>query len=134
MADETTLRERLLKLLASPKYQPLDKSELAWELQVPSDARSELRRLLKDLEDEGTITRIRKNRFVLPKQADLVVGVIQMNPRGFGFVTSEQEGTPDLYISAENTGTAMHGDQVVVRLERDRRPGAERRAPEGAEG
>lgn len=120
MADEPSLRNRLLKLLASPKYQALDKTDLAHALDLPHDQRSALRNLLRDLEAEGTITRLRKNRFVLPKQADLVTGTIQINPRGFGFIVdAENPSGPSLFVAADNTSTAMHGDTVVARLERD---------------
>src|SRR6185503_12164725 len=42
-------------------------------------------------------------------------------------------GEPDLYISAENTGTAMHGDKVVARITRDER-GARAKGRDRAEG
>ncbi|MBM3887928.1 MAG: ribonuclease R, partial [Verrucomicrobia bacterium] len=57
-------------------------------------------------------------------EADLVVGRLQMNERGFGFVIPEadEEGKPtapaDIYIGADDVSVAMHGDRVVVRLKR----------------
>jgi ribonuclease R len=113
--------QRLLELLGSPRYQPLNKSELAKRLQIPLNERSRFRRLLNDLETRGKITRIRKDRYVLPKEADLMVGVLQVNPDGFGYLLNESgDGLGDLYISAENQGTAMHKDRVVARIIRDR--------------
>src|SRR5947208_10363799 len=32
---------------------------------------------------------------------------------------SEKSGEPDIFIAAENTGTAMHGDRVFARISRD---------------
>jgi hypothetical protein len=46
------LRQRLLKLLAKPKYQPLNKTDLAKRLGVPVEGRAAFRRLLRDLERE----------------------------------------------------------------------------------
>src|SRR5580704_1309497 len=113
--------QRLLELLRSPRYQPLNKTELAKELQIPLNERSRFRRLLNDLETAGKITRIRKDRYVLPKEADLMVGVLQVNPDGFGYLLNESgDGLGDLYISAENQSTAMHKDRVVARIIRDR--------------
>jgi ribonuclease R len=115
--------ERLLELLGSPRYQPLNKTELANRLQITLDERSRFRRLLNDLETLGKITRIRKDRYVLPKEADLMVGVLQVNSDGFGYLLNESgDGLGDLYISAENQGTAMHRDRVVARIIRDRVP------------
>ena len=113
--------QRLLELLGSPRYQPLNKSELAKDLQIPLNERSRFRRLLNDLETAGKITRIRKDRYVVPQEADLMVGVLQVNPDGFGYLLNESgDGLGDLYISAENQGTAMHKDRVVARIIRDR--------------
>jgi len=113
--------QRLLELLASPRYQPLNKTELANNLHVPVNERSRFRRVLNDLETAGKITKIRKERYVLPQEADLMVGVLQVNPDGFGYLLNEAgDGLGDLYISAENQGTAMHKDRVVARIIRDR--------------
>ncbi len=113
--------QRLLEFLGSPRYQPLNKTDLAKRLQIPVNERSRFRRLLSDLETRGKITRIRKDRYVLPKEADLMVGVLQVNPRGFGYLLNESgDGLGDLYVSAENQSTAMHRDRVVARIIRDR--------------
>src|SRR5437879_94531 len=74
--------QRLFELLGSPRYQPLNKTELSKRLQIPLDERSSFRRLLNHLETLGKITRIRKDRYVLPQEADLMVGVLQVNPDG----------------------------------------------------
>jgi ribonuclease R len=115
--------QRLFELFGSPRYQPLNKTDLAKRLQIPVNERSRFRRLLSDLEIRGKITRIRKDRYVLPKEADLMVGVLQVNPRGFGYLLNESgDGLGDLYIAAENQSTAMHRDRVVARIIRDRMP------------
>jgi ribonuclease R len=113
--------QRLLELLGSPQYQPLNKAELGKRLQITISERAKFARSLADLETVGKITRIRKDRYVLPREADLMVGVIQVNPDGFGYLLNESgDGLGDLYISTENQGTAMHKDRVVVRIIRDR--------------
>ena len=117
------LRRRLLNLLAHPKYQPLNKTDLAKRLGVPVDERAVFRRLLADLETQGKIARIRKERYVLPQEADLIVGVLQMNPQGFGYVLNTTgDGLGDVFVSAENTSTAMHRDKVVARIIREEVP------------
>src|SRR5258708_35587555 len=117
------LRQRLLNLLAQPKYQPLNKTDLAKRLGLKVDERSSFRRLLIDLEKQGKIARIRKERYVLPQEADLIVGTLQMNPQGFGYVLNATgDGLGDVYISAENNSTAMHRDKVVARIIREEVP------------
>src|SRR6202011_836774 len=67
----------------------------------------------------GEIVRIRKNRYVLPSEADLVTGKLSIHQAGFGFLIPERSGEADIFVAAENTGTAMNGDRVVVRISRD---------------
>ncbi len=113
------IREQILALLGSPDYRPLDKSELAKALGRKSGVRMGLNQALRDLEHAGEIARIRKNRYVLPPAADLVTGKLHIHQAGYGFLISEKTGEPDIFIAAENTGTAMHGDRVVARISRE---------------
>src|SRR5438874_6857404 len=113
------IRKQILALLASPYYRPLDKSELAKALGRKSGVRMGLNQALSDLERAGEIARIRKDRYVLPPAADLVTGKLHIHQAGYGFLISEKSGEPDIFIAAENTGTAMHGDRVVARISPD---------------
>ncbi|MGI8436026.1 MAG: ribonuclease R [Chthoniobacterales bacterium] len=119
-SPEDPLKQRILRLLAAPKYRPLDKTELAKQLDRKSGVRMNLNETLRELERDGEIARIRKNRYVLPSEADLVTGLLHVHQAGYAFLTRENKpGEQDLFISAENTGTAMHGDRVVARITRD---------------
>ena len=126
------IRQNILNLLAASDYRPLRRHELAKALHLNENERSAYHRALAEMLRKGEVVRVRKERFVLPAEADLVVGKLDMNERGFGFVIPEadKEGKPtapaDIYIAADQTGVGMHGDRVVVRLHkgsvrRDRR-------------
>ena len=119
MDTNQELKQRILSVLRAPKYQPLAKADLAKVLGRKSGVRMGLNQALRELERDGDIARIRKNRYVLPEAADLVTGKLQVHQAGFGFLVSDKEGEPDIYIAAENTGTAMNGDRVVARITRD---------------
>jgi ribonuclease R len=56
---------------------------------------------------------------VLPAEADLVAGKLSIHQAGYGFLIPEAAGGPDIFIAAENIGTAMHGDRVVARISPD---------------
>src|SRR5579863_8604620 len=100
------LDQRVLSFLGSNKYQPLNKTDLAKKLGVSVDERARFRKLLAELESAGKITRIRKDRYVLPRAADLIVGTILINPQGFGYVLNETgDGQGDVYIPASQTST-----------------------------
>ncbi len=113
------IREQILRLLAEPKYRPLDHVELGKALGRKSGVRMNLNEILRALERDGEIARIRKNRYVLPSEADLVTGTLSVHQSGFAFLPREKPGEQDLFIAAQNTGTAMHGDRVVARITRD---------------
>ena len=114
--NETKIREQILALLSRKDYRPLNKIEIANKLGVSGRARVALRGMLRDLERAGEIARIRKDRYVLPAEADLVTGKLSVHPAGYGFLISEKPGEPDVFIAAENVGTAMHRDRVVARI------------------
>src|SRR6266403_1063657 len=118
-ANETKIREQILALLSRKDYRPLNKIEIASKLGVSGRARVALRGTLRDLERAGEIARIRKNRYVLPAEADLVAGKLSIHPAGYGFLSPEKSGEPDVFIAAENIGTAMHGGRGVARISRD---------------
>jgi ribonuclease R len=117
--NDQPLRESILRLLAAPDYRPLDKVEISRELRLKPNQRVELRRVLREMEHAGDIARIRKDRYVLPDEADLVTGTLSIHQSGFAFLATGKPGEKDIFVAAENTGTAMHGDRVVVRITRD---------------
>jgi ribonuclease R len=117
--QEQQLREQILRLLRSPKYRPLDNVELGKAFGRKSGVKMGLNALLRKMEQAGEIARIRKNRYVIPSEADLVTGTLHVHQAGYAFLPREKPGEQDLFIAAENTGTAMHGDKVVARITRD---------------
>ena len=68
----------------------------------------------------GEIVRIKQDRLCRPRDADLVTGRIQFRQGGSAYVIRDRaSGAPEqdaVQISAEDTGVAIHGDRVVVRL------------------
>ena len=116
IVNEPKIREQLIALLSRKDYRPLNKIEIARKFGVTGRARVALRKTLRDLERAGEIARIRKDRYVLPAEADLVTGRLSVHPAGYAFLASEKPGESDVFIAAENVGTAMHGDRVVARI------------------
>ena len=113
------LAERILALMGSVKYQPLDKVDLSHALDLPPDERNQLRALLRELSEDGRVILLKKNRYALPKKDEVLIGRFDMNARGFGFVICDDPDQGDLFIAGEHTGVAMHGDRVEARLRRN---------------
>src|SRR5215472_10495486 len=125
------IREQIFALLSRKDYRPLNKIEIARNIGVSGSARVALRRTLRELERSGEIARIRKDRYVLPAEADLVTGKLSVHPAGFGFLTPEKAGGSDVFIAAEDIGVAMHRDRVVARISLEPPSGRIKRLREG---
>ena len=88
-------------------------------LTIPREDRHRFRRRIAQLVESGALIRIRGNRYGLADRMHLVVGRLQVNPRGFGFVTPEHAAQgEDIFVAGVNLHQAMHGDRVAIRLER----------------
>ena len=133
-----TSRADILGLIRNNVHHPATARELSQLLRVPREERAAFKRHLKGLVSDGELLQIRGNRFGLPDKMDLIVGRLQTNPGGFGFVVPEhpkpadthdvpRREKQDIYIAASNLTEAMHGDRVVARIERRTERGLEGR-------
>src|SRR5262245_46163959 len=122
--------EQMLTFFKERIAHPTTARELARLLRVPRDERVAFKRDLKRLVMSGQLVQVRGNRFALPDTENLVAGRLHTNPGGFGFVTpddAEPAEKRDIYIAAANLSEAMHGDRVLVRVERQTPRGLEGR-------
>src|SRR5437667_9844784 len=113
-------RDQVLALMRERVHYPAAMRELLQLLKVPRDDRTSFKRHVKSLVSSGELIQIRGHRFGLPEKMDLYVGRLQAHPAGYGFVTPERplDAGGDIYIAGPNLNEAMHGDRVVVRIER----------------
>ena len=121
--------DEILRTIRDNVHHPATARELAQILKIPRDERRSFTRQLEAFVTGGVLLKIRGNRYGLAERMDLVVGRLQSNPRGFGFVVPEQAATDrkDVYVAAGNLMEAMHGDRVVARIERQSDRGPEGR-------
>ncbi|PYR14703.1 MAG: ribonuclease R [Acidobacteria bacterium] len=113
-------RDHLLALMRERVHHPAAIRELLQVLKIPREERATFRRHIKSLVGSGDLIQIRDHRFGLPEKMDLYVGRLQTHSAGYGFVAPERplESGGDIYISGPLMNEAMHGDRVVVRVER----------------
>src|ERR1051326_6701706 len=113
-------RDQVLALMRERVHHPAAMRELLQVLKVPRDDRTAFKRHVKSLVASGDLIQIRGHRYGLPEKMDLFVGRLQTHPAGYGFGAPERplDGGGDIYISAPHLNEAMHGDRVVVRIER----------------
>jgi ribonuclease R len=116
------LEQKILALLKHPNYAPLDPGEMRSALRLPRSKQGQLEHVLRQMERTGLIATIKQgSRYALPLEADLVPGRIRMNRQGVGFLQADDPKNPPLRIPQDATGTAMHGDHVLVRRDVVRR-------------
>ncbi|HEY2906820.1 MAG TPA: ribonuclease R [Vicinamibacterales bacterium] len=114
-------RDQVLALMRERVHHPAGMRELLQILKVPREERASFKRHINALVSSGDLIQIRGQRFGLPEKMDLYVGRLQTHAGGYGFVTPErplESGAGDIYISGPLLNEAMHGDRVVVRIER----------------
>ena len=122
----TISKDELLRQMRARIPHPAVARELMRVLKVSREDRAAFKRLLKALVNDGSLILIKGNRYGLPDRMDLVVGRLEGHPSGFGFVVPERriEGVVrDIFVAAPNLQEALHGDRVVVRIERHRDDG-----------
>ena len=118
--------DELLHLIRERVSHPSTVRELMRALELPKAEAPGIRRALKTLVDRGALIETRGRHFGVPELMDLAPGRITVHPNGFGFVRLDRplEGaTGDVYVAGHNLHEAMHGDRVLVRIERHGREG-----------
>ncbi|QOL15799.1 ribonuclease R [Dickeya dianthicola] len=114
-------REYILEHLAK-RDTPISREELATDLQLTGEEQLEaLRRRLRAMERDGQLVFTRRQCYALPEKLDLLRGTVLGHRDGYGFLRVEGR-KDDLYLSAEQMKTVIHGDVVLAQpLGEDRR-------------
>ena len=131
MEEGGNLRKGILERMRLPGYRPLNKGELARELALKADQRTDLRAELAALEREGLVVRGKKARYRLrEKERNLLSGVLRFQPRGAAWFYPDPQDPANLasgidlerfkriYVGAQKTSVALDGDRVALRIER----------------
>jgi ribonuclease R len=102
--------------------------QLVRELGVKGEARRELNDRLHALIGKGELRQVDGDRFSIPQAAagrNMLIGRLSMHRDGYGFVIPEPSSLDgnlkarllgDVFIPPPATGSAMHGDRVLVEV------------------
>ncbi len=120
-------REFIMQLL-DDSGQPLNRTQIAALLGIEEEEQLEaLRRRLRAMERDGQIIFNRRGGYGLVSKMQLIRGRVIGHPDGFGFLAPD-EGGDDLFLSAREMHSCLHGDRVLARVSgvdrRGRREGA----------
>lgn len=109
-------KEKLIEFMKEEAYKPMLLEELAQIFDINEKEKKEFYKLLDDMEKEGLVVKTRNDRYGVPERMNLIVGKLQGNPRGYGFVIPDDEEQKDIFIAAADLNGALHGDKVVARI------------------
>ncbi len=118
-----SIREKIIELMETKKYKPMLKEELAVYFDIDKKDVKSFYEVLESLEREGLIIRTKNEKYALIDNDYLVVGTIEGNERGYGFLIPKDRTREDIFIPAENMNGAMHGDRVIVNITRRKEEG-----------
>jgi len=109
------IKQGIVETLGRKDYAAANVPELLRLLGLPPASQQALQHLLRELEVSGQIARIKGNRYILSREADLIPGRIRMNRQGKGFLQPDDTSLKEIAIPEGATGTALHEDRVLVR-------------------
>ena len=110
--DLTERKNRILALFKDPSYVPMREKDIAVLMEVLPEDRPVLKRCLEELLAEKSIVVSKRGKYQLP-QIKTLTGIFSASGHGYGFVHVEGINE-DFYIGRKHTGTALHGDTVLI--------------------
>ena len=124
--------EELVLSILTEAGHPLYLREIVHLSHVPPNLKDKVRHITARLLDSGKIVLLKGNRYGLVEKMQLVRGKLSMHPDGFGFVTPEDpakdssgQEIKDIFIPPRRVKGAVHGDTVLVRIDKFAKKGPE---------
>lgn len=116
-----TLESQILATVGEPQYKPLKLKALARRLNLPDDAYTPFRKIVKDLLKQGRLALGSNSTIKLPPVHPTIKGIFRRLPSGDGIVRPHaDEAIPagDIFIHDYQAADASTGDEVLVKLKK----------------
>ncbi|HPA17102.1 MAG TPA: ribonuclease R [Verrucomicrobiae bacterium] len=123
--------DQIMGVLKAARGAPLDVHGIRSKLGLKASELESLKLALLRLEAAGRIVLVKADQYALPRQADMVPGRLRVHRTGSAHLEPDGVGEAEVFVPAEATGTAMHDDHVLVRIEPPGRGRPPRRGREG---
>jgi len=108
--------EQILSFLSRGPQQGFNFKQIAKRLNINDPSEKQiLSEVLRTLQGKGTIEEVNRGKYRTKATRGYVIGTVDMTRMGYGFITSD-EMKEDIFVSAKNLRTALHGDKVKVWL------------------
>ena len=113
----------IIKFMNEKSYKKMERGEILKIFAGSKAERKSLELILDTLEEDGIIIRDSKNRYATAEKSGYEKGIIRLNSKGFGFISSENHKT-DIFIPKDFTGFAMDKDEVLFKVVKGETEGA----------
>ncbi|MFZ9201635.1 MAG: ribonuclease R family protein [Opitutales bacterium] len=120
-----TPEEAMLQRMARPGYTPMRLEDLAREIGADRAAYQHLRKVVPRLVKSGALVVVKRELLALPPQSDQLEGTILFRSSGSARVVFDRDDKGNardpVHIHATDTGVALHGDRVAIKMDPPRR-------------
>lgn len=117
------IEKQLFELLKSKDYIPMRTNEIMLALGLPKNKWKRFKYTFFSHVDAGRIVKVKKERYCLPRDADLITGIIRFRQNGSATLVAEKKldqfDTDLFHIQPHDTHVSIHGDRVVARVLRE---------------
>jgi ribonuclease R len=111
-----TLTEQILATLSKSPEQGFNYKQIAKRINITDTAAKQMiSDILRDLTRHGGVQEIYHGKYKLKQSRGYITGTVDMTRNGYGFISTD-ELEDDVFVSAKNLKTALHGDKVKVWL------------------
>ncbi len=110
------LTEQIIAVLSKSPDNGFNYKQVAKRLDVgDSPTRQMIADILKDLTKKNTLQEVYHGKYKIRQPHGFITGVVDLTRMGYGFITND-ELEDDVFVTAKNLRTALHGDKVKIRL------------------
>ena len=114
--NKESLTGQILATLTKNPEQGFNYKQIAKRLNITdSPGRQMISDILRDLSKHGGVQEIFHGKFKVKVAHGYITGTVDMTRMGYGFISTD-DLEDDVFVTAKNLRTALHGDKVKVKL------------------
>jgi ribonuclease R len=115
-SSKESAANQIRDILSKNSQQSFNYKQIAKRLNIndPSEKQA-ISDALKELAKKGVIKEINKGKYMIKESRGYITGTVDLTRMGYGFISTD-DLEDDVFVSANNLHTALHGDTVKVLL------------------
>ncbi len=114
--SKESLTEQVLATLSKSPDQGFNYKQISTRLNITDpSSKKKISDILRDLTKQGRVKEIYQGKYRIKQDRGYITGTVDMTRMGYGFISTE-DLEEDVFVTAKNLKTALHGDKVKVRL------------------